>query len=319
MKKEPALFTSLQKASMDKGRSKFFLFFLLFSFVLWFIAKFSKEYTEIISLEMALENIPATIIPNIQSPPKIEFTLKASGFQFLYYQFLDNRLKINVQDANFESGRATLPIAAQFQNLQGQLLGETEIINYFPAIIEFDYQEQSAKRLALLSPDFKMALGYTITSIQFEPDSIDVIGPKDKIKAIKSIQPNYESKDLIKASFESQLNVSSNDPLITLSENTVSIKVDVDRFSEAKYQLPIEMINVPSGVVFKFFPSQVSLTFSAPLNTLRDISPEDFKIGADYNQLSENNKSVKLKVFSSPKGTTNLRIEPKEVQYLMRQ
>lgn len=319
MKKEPALFTSLQKASMDKGRSKFFLFFLLFSFVLWFIAKFSKEYTEIISLEMALENIPATIIPNIQSLPKIEFTLKASGFQFLYYQFLDNRLKINVQDANFESGRAILPIASQFQNLQGQLLGETEIINYFPAIIEFDYQEQSAKRLALLSPDFKMALGYTITSIQFEPDSIDVIGPKDKIKAIKSIQPNYESKDLIKASFESQLNVSSNDPLITLSENTVSIKVDVDRFSEAKYQLPIEMINVPNGAVFKFFPSQVSLTFSAPLNTLREISPEDFKIGADYNQLSENNKSVKLKVFSSPKGTTNLRIEPKEVQYLMRQ
>ena len=319
MKKEPALFTSLQKASMDKGRSKFFLFFLLFSFILWFIAKFSKEYTEIIPLEMALENIPATIIPSIQNPPKIEFTLKATGFQFLYYQFLDNRLKINVQDANFESGRAIFPIAAQYQDLQEQLLGDTEIVNYFPAIIEFDYQEQSAKRLALVPPDFKMALGYAITSIQFSPDSIEIIGPKDKIRAIETIQPIYESKDSIKVSFESQLNLSSNDPLITLSDNTVSIKVEVDRFSETKYQLPIEMINVPSGAVFKFFPSQVSLTFSAPLNILRDISPEDFKIGADYNQLSENNKSVILKVFSSPEGTTNLRIEPKQVQYLMRQ
>ena len=319
MKKEPALFTSLQKASMDKGRSKFFLFFLLFSFVLWFIAKFSKEYTEIISLEMVLENIPATIIPSIQNSSKIEFTLKASGFQFLYYQFLDNRLKINVQDANFESGRASFPIAAQFQDLQEQLLGDTQIINYFPAVIEFDYQEESSKRLALSSPDFEMALGYAITSIQFEPDSLDVIGPKDKIKAIKTIQPNYESKNPIKASFESQLNVSSDDPSISLSEKTVSIKVEVDRFSETKYQLPIVMINVPSDAVFKFFPSQVSLTFSAPLNTLRDISPEDFKIGVDYNQLSENNKSVILKVFSSPEGTTNVRIEPKEVQYLMRQ
>lgn len=319
MKKEPALFTSLQKASMDKGRSKFFLFFLLFSFVLWFIAKFSKEYTEIISLEMVLENIPATIIPSIQNPPKIEFTLKATGFQFLYYQFLDNRLKMNVQDANYESGRATLPIAAQFQDLQEQLLGETAIINYFPAIIEFDYQEQSTKRLALASPDFKLALGYAITSIQFEPDSIEVIGPKDKIKAIETLQPIYESTDPIKTSFESQLNLSSNDPLITLSDNTVSIKVEVDRFSETKYQLPIEMINVPSEAVYKFFPSQVSLTFSAPLNILRDISPEDFKIGVDYYQLLENDKSVTLRVFSSPEGTANLRIEPKQVQYLMRQ
>jgi YbbR domain-containing protein len=319
MKKEPALFTSLQKASMDKGRSKFFLFFLLFSFVLWFIAKFSKEYTEIISLEMALENIPATIIPSIQNSPKIEFTLKATGFQFLYYQFLDNRLKINMQDANFESGRAILPIAAQFQDLQEQLLGETEIVNYFPAIIEFDYQEQSTKRIALVTPDFKMALGYAITLIQFKPDSIEVIGPKDKIKSIETIQPIYESNDPIKASFESQLNLSSNDPLITISDNRVSIKVEVDRFSETKYHLPIQMINVPSGAVFKFFPSQVSVTFSAPLNILRNISPEDFKIGADYNQLSQNNKSVILKVFSSPEGTTNLRIDPKQVQYLMRQ
>ena len=319
MKKVPALFTSLQKASMDKGRSKFFLFFLLFSFVLWFIAKFSKEYTEIISLEMVLENIPATIIPSIQNPPKIEFTLKATGFQFLYYQFLDNRLKMNVQDANYESGRATLPIAAQFQDLQEQLLGETAIINYFPAIIEFDYQEQSTKRLALASPDFKLALGYAITSIQFEPDSIEVIGPKDKIKAIETLQPIYESTDPIKTSFESQLNLSSNDPLITLSDNTVSIKVEVDRFSETKYQLPIEMINVPSEAVYKFFPSQVFLTFSAPLNILRDISPEDFKIGVDYDQLLENDKSVTLRVFSSPEGTANLRLEPKQVQYLMRQ
>ena len=319
MKKEPALFNSLQKASMDKGRSKFFLFFLLFSFVLWFIAKFSKEYTEIISLEMALENIPATIIPSIQNPPKVEFTLKASGFQFLYYQYLDNRLKINVKEANFESGRASLPIAAQFQDLQEQLLGDTQIINYFPAIIEFDYQEQSAKRLALVSPDFKMAIGYAITSIHFEPDSLDIIGPKNKIEDIKTIQPNYASLDPIKASFESQLNVSSDDPLITLSKKTISIKVEVDRFSEAKYQLPIEMINAPSNAVFKFFPSQVSLTFSAPLNTLRNIKSDDFKIGADYNQLSENNKSVQIKVLSSPVGTTNLRLEPKEVQYLMRQ
>lgn len=319
MKKEPALFTSLQRASMDKGRSKFFLFFLVFSFILWFIAKFSKEYTEVISLEMTFENVPPAIIPIVKSPPKIEFTLKATGFQFLYYQFLDNRLKIDAQEADFDSGRAELPIAAQYQSLKEQLLGDTEIINYFPAVIEFDYQEQTSKKIPVISPDFKIALGYSAVSIQFEPDSIDLIGPMNQIKAIREIQPLFSIKNPIKESFETMIALPDVGELISLSNQKVLMKVAIDRFSEAKFQLPIKMINAPQEGVFKFFPTNVAITFSAPLNSLRDITPEDFQVGIEYNQLSANNKSVKLKVYSAPKGVTNMRLEPKEVQFLKRQ
>lgn len=319
MKKEPALFTSLQRASMDKGRSKFFLFFLLFSFILWFIAKFSKEYTEVISLEMAFENVPPTIIPIVKSAPKIEFTLKATGFQFLYYQFLDDRLKINVQEANFQEGRATLPIAAQYQSLKEQLLGETEIINYFPGVIEFDYQEQSSQKVPVVAPQFKIALGYSVISVEFEPDSVDVVGPMAQIKAMDQIQPLFVPQNPIKESFETWVELPVENQLTSLSSQKVLMKVAIDRFSEAKYQLPIKMINTPKEGVFKFFPSKVSITFSAPLNSLRNITPADFQIGIDYNQLSTNNKSVKLKVYQSPEEVVNLRLDPKEVQFLKRQ
>jgi YbbR domain-containing protein len=319
MKKEPALFTSLQRASMDKGRSKFFLFFLVFSFILWFIAKFSKEYTEVISLEMTFENVPPTIIPIVKSPTNVEFTLKATGFQFLYYQFLDNRLKINAQEADFDSGRAELPIAAQYQNLKEQLLGDTEIINYFPAVIEFDFQEQTSQKIPVISPEFKIALGYSAVSIQFVPDSIDLIGPMNQINAIKEVQPLFTIDVPIEESFETMIALPDMGELISLSNQRVLMKVVIDRFSEAKYQLPIKMINAPQEGVFKFFPTNVSITLSAPLNSLRDITPEDFQVGIDYNQLSANNKSVKLKVYSAPKGVTNMRLEPKEVQYLKRQ
>ena len=80
---------------------------------------------------------------------------------------------MNVQDANFESGRVTLPITAQFQDLQEQLLGETSIINYFPAVIEFDYQEHSSGRHSFrLKND--LWLRHYFNSI--EPYSIEVIG-----------------------------------------------------------------------------------------------------------------------------------------------
>ena len=86
MKKDSALVSFLQKASMDKGRTKFFLSFLLLSFVFWFITKFSKEYTEVMQFQLELSDLPASITPILKRNPQIEVTLKASGFQFLYYQ-----------------------------------------------------------------------------------------------------------------------------------------------------------------------------------------------------------------------------------------
>lgn len=318
MKKEPALISALQRASMDKGRSKFFLVFFLFSFLLWFITKFSKEYTEVISLQMEIEHIPATVIPILQQPPRIEFTLKASGFQFLYYQFFDDRLQVDFQAAEMKDGRATLPIGAQFQQLQEQLLGSTEIINYFPAILEFDYQQQTSKRVVVLPPKLNLAPGYAATAVSFKPDSIDIIGPSESLEKMNNIQPLLTATDPIQESFTRLLSFPVNDQFISLSSNQVEIKVDVDRFSEAKFQLPIEMLHLPPGQVGKFFPSKVTLTFSAPLSRLREITPTDFTVGMDYAQIEDNGNSIQIKLLKAPNGIINVRMEPKEAQYLMR-
>ena len=66
MKKEPVLIQSLQKASMDKGRSRFFLIF--YNLVFWFIAKFSKTYTEAIAFELTFQNMPVAVVQLSHSP-----------------------------------------------------------------------------------------------------------------------------------------------------------------------------------------------------------------------------------------------------------
>ncbi len=190
----------------------------------------------------------------MQQPPRVEFTLKASGFQFLYYQFFIDRLAVDFQGASYNNQKATLPIGAQFQELQEQFLGATEIINYFPAIIEFDYQQQTSKRVVVLPPKLNLAPGYAATQIQFTPDSIDIIGPNQTIENWNSIQPLFSALNPIQASFKTVLSFPEQEKYISISEDKVSIEVTVDRFSEAKYQLPIEMLHLPPGLVCKFFP-----------------------------------------------------------------
>ncbi|MGB2171723.1 MAG: hypothetical protein ACPH63_02185 [Flavobacteriaceae bacterium] len=319
MKKESDLITSLQKASLDKGRSKFFFTFLLLSFVFWFITKFSKEYTEVIQLEMSLDEVPLSIIPILSSELQIEATLKATGFQFLYYQLIDNKLKVDVENATFESGQAILPLSSQFQELQDQLLGDTQILNLYPTNLEFEYQVQASKRVPIMPPKFNLAIGYAVTQIHFEPDSIDVIGPEETINSIESYTPIWTSRQKIQKRIKQYLRISPTDKTLTYDRKRILMEIEVDQFSETQFTRPIATQNIPEGRVYKFFPNQVVITFSAPLSQLKTIQPEDFSIGIDFEEVSETENKFILKLLEAPDRAKNIRWEPKSVDYLIRQ
>ena len=113
--------------------------------------------------------LPLAIVPQIVQPLEVETTLSATGFQFLYYRFIDKELAVDLGEASFEGGKASVQLAAQFQELQEQLLGDTQIVNYFPTVIEFDYERQLTKRLPVLPPSLDLALGYTAIKLNFSP------------------------------------------------------------------------------------------------------------------------------------------------------
>ena len=75
----------------------------------------------------------------------------------------------------------------------------------------------------------------------------------------------------------------------------------VDRYSEEQFSLPVELKNAPLNEVLKFFPSKVNVTFSASLQDLKDISPEDFSLGVAYNRLNGNINKATIEVFNAPK------------------
>lgn len=319
MKKDPALVSFLQKASMDKGRTKFFLSFLLLSFVFWFITKFSKEYTEVMQFQLELSDLPASITPILKRNPQIEVTLKASGFQFLYYQFVDNGLSVDMKNTSFKGGTASLPLAAQFQSLQEQLLGDTQILNFFPSTLEFDYQIQASKRIPVLPPNFDMDIGYAVTAVRFSPDSIDLIGPQEVINDINGYTPKNFSNQKIRANMEQYISIAPLKEQTFFEQNRILMQVEVDRFSERSFLLPIETDNLPPDKVYKFFPNHVTVTFLAPLKQLKNISQDDFKLGVNPSDLNTINTKIQLNVLSAPENIINLRWDPKEVDYLLRQ
>lgn len=319
MKNESTWATLLQKALMDKGKIRFFLVFLLLSFVFWFFTKFSKEYTEVVVFQFDWSDLPASIIPLDRQSFEIEVTLNATGFQFLYYKYIDHYLTLSSENAVFEKGTATVPINAQLKYLQDQLFGDNSILNLFPETFFFNYQELANKRIPIVSKPLDLAIGYSQSEIRFSPDSITITGPIDLVDQYQSIEPIFTFTAKINKSISVEVALETLDNQLMVSEQNVWMEVDVKRFSEKTFKLPISWDNLPPGEVVKLFPDKIMVVFAAPLEQLRVIQSTDFELKVDYNEVLAGANKLTVSILKSPDGIKNLRLEPTTIDYLIRE
>jgi len=316
---EEPYFNSLQKALGNKGRIKLFISFVFISFVIWFFAKFSREYQEEIKMKIEIVDIPTSIIISSASDLFLNLNLKATGFQFLYYYFLDNTIKISFQNAVYKNNIGYLEIASEFNRLQDQLLGDTQILSFFPSKIEINYKPEFSKKVPILIPKFNLDVGYSITKINLTPDSIIVTGLEDVLADINHIDLNHKDESPIKSNFIEKIPIKLKDNELNYNYTEVNVEVLVNLFSEKIFNVPISVLNSPKNTVLKLFPSQVELVFSSSINNLKNIKLSDFKVGFNYDSIDKEKNIAEISLLKSPLGIDNVRLNPQDVFFLIRE
>ena len=312
---------SLQDISLERGKSRSFLIFLALSFLFWTITKFSNQYTEVLTFDVAFENFPLGVVPISSNTSEVQVTLSASGFQFLFYKFFVNEIVLDSDKGTFEGGIASMSLEQSIKDIQDQLIGVTEVRALFPNTVNFQYSQLDNKRIPVkLQSVLNVVSGFGISEqLVFEPDSINVIGTSNILDTLKAVYINSDQISEVKKSFKEQLILYNPIPdQIKFSESSVSLKVVIDRFSEKSIEIPISLINVPDSIALKLFPSNIKLTFAASLTNIKVINESSFIISCDYNSLKLGDENLKLKLIRYPNNLQNLRWSPKQVEYLIR-
>ncbi|MAW09349.1 MAG: CdaR family protein [Flavobacteriaceae bacterium] len=319
MSQEEPFLNSLQKALGYKGRIKMLFSFVAISFIIWFFKKFSKEYQEEIKLKIELVDIPKSFIISSVSDSILNLNLKATGFQLLYYYFLDNTIEISFQKAVYSNNIGQLEIASEFNKVQDQLLGDTQILSFFPSKIEITYQPKFSKKVPIVFPKFNLDVGYSITKINLDPDSIIVTGPKNTLAKITHVNLNYNNESSINSNFSQKIPIKLKENELSYNFTKVNVEVLVDLFSEKILNIPISVSNFPKNRVLKLFPSQVELVFSSSIINLKNIKPSDFKVGFNYDSIDKEKNTAKIKLLKSPLSADNVRLDPQDVFFLIRE
>ena len=295
-----------------------FISFILISFIIWFFKKFSKEYQEEIKMKIEIIDVPKSYIISSISDSILNLNLKATGFQFLYYYFLDNTIKISFQKAAYSNNIGFLEIASQFNKLQDQLLGDTQILSFFPSEIKISYQPEFSKSVPVVIPKFNLDVGYSITRIKLNPDSIIVTGPENLLRNFNHVDLNYKNELPIKSNVIQKIPVIQKEKKLNYNYTEVNVELFVDLFSEKTLNIPISVSNFPKGMVLKLFPSEVELVFSSTISNLKIIKPSDFKVGFNYDSIVKGKKTAEIKLLNVPATAENIRLNPKNVFFLIR-
>lgn len=297
-----------------------FLFFLVLSGTFWLLMTLNETYEREITIPVRLVDIPDNIMLSSDTTKYVDVTVKDKGYYLLAYTYANKIQTLNVKFSSYAKKDGYGVIAAsELKNLiYSQLFSSSRIVSVKPDKYEYFYNQGLNKRVPVkLFGRITPGASYYLSKIQVTPDSIDVYANEDLLDSIKYV--NTEKLRILNITDT----FSGNVPLrkirgVKYIPEKVNLSICADILTEESFEVPIVAVNMPEGKKLRTFPSRVTVKFSVGASVFRTISPESFKVEADYNEIISN-PSEKCNIYLRyiPNGVRNAKIDVKTVDYLI--
>ena len=312
---------SVTRTRFRKTDINSFLFFLIFAIVIWFFVQFSKQYNEILSIPLRYVNVPPDKLLKEDNPQNIQLKMQENGFRLAWFSLFPPTLSIDVSRANEQNGQLVYVFDENRAQILEQLSINFDDNNFLKDALVIAYEQKREKKLPVISRiEVEFAAGYSaVEELRVEPDSVMVSGPDnilDTLSAIKTFPVTFSEvkKDLA----GSVLLDTTSLPKVTLYSKRANYQLDVEKFTEGKLQVPIELINVPENLNVVIFPKETVLFFQVNLKDFNKVTASDFRVVANFKNVRDNQDFLIPEVVEKPEFTSNIRLSEKRIQFIIK-
>lgn len=308
---------------INNRRVKVFLFILVLTSIIWLLVELSKTYTSSAVFNVEYKSLPKGKLLQKDPISELNIVLNAPGFDLLKYKGRKHKLILDLKNVTNRGGRYFLLPNQQLGYLNSQLAGDVKIVNVLKDTVYVELGNTKSKKVPVNPAiEIKFKLGYNlIDKVKITPDSIIITGPQKIVDSIKEITTTeFKIEDVYK-NVEKELDLvlplySNN---FSVSSKSIHINVEVDKFTEGRFKIPVIVVNEPEGIKMNTFPKQIEVVYQAGLSNFNKITENSFLIVYDYNQY----KSDSLIKYLSPvikqksEFVSSLRINPREIEFLI--
>jgi hypothetical protein len=314
-----------KKITLNK-RVLIFFFFLMLSVVFWLLTALNKEYTHALSYPVRFIRFPEDKVLVSEVPDRLELRVNASGFVLLSYQ-LRSRLTPIIFDVNSFSANRYGNDPSSFYILSSlakdgisrQLSNEIGVLDIKPDTLIFRFASRIDKKVAVIpSLELQFEKQYMQTGpTLIEPDSVILSGPQVIVDTIQAVYTEMYARERINESFSEELKLFPV-PRIDFNPVEVWLQVPVEKFTTARLQLPIEVVNLPDSLVIRTFPGKVDISCQVGLSAYESLSEHQFSAVVDYSEAASMiGSKLQVRIVKVPENIQALNYTPKSVEYIL--
>ncbi|MEM6719036.1 MAG: CdaR family protein [Bacteroidota bacterium] len=310
-------------AEILQGRKiNVFLIFFLISFVVWTLVKLSNTYTDTITMTVAYTNLADDKILLGSEESTLEAQVKTTGFRMLRQKFFKNEIEVDIKNATKTNSENTFYVLTD-DAVNKYVDQDVEILKVSPDTLFLTLGKNKTKRVPVIHQlALEFEKGYNLyDSLRVAPNFIEISGPEDVVDQVKVVYTEIKQLEKINEQIDLELQLLKNDSLkrISYSQPTVKAVARVDKFTEGKLDIPLQVQNLPQGYSIKLFPKEVSVTYTTNVSDFNTITQNDFAVSCDYNDIKNTNASFFIpKLVKIPKTVKTYRIENKKINFLIR-
>lgn len=298
-----------------------FLFYLALAGIFWLLMTLNEGYDQEIKVPVRFINVPGNVVLTSGENDTLRFTVHDKGISLLTYLYKKEQPPVTIDFRRFDrsDGTGVVPSGDLLRLMGATLPASAKAVSVKPETLVYYYNNGERKKVPVeyqgkVVPD----MPYYLSEVRYLTDSVTIYASEEKLDSIKKVYTvplnckNFRDSLVVRARLRKMAGVKT-------VPSEIGICFVTDMLTEMTIgDVPVVGENMPEGRVLRTFPAKVQVSFVAGVKRIKTLSPEDFTVVADYNQLSADSSSkcsIYLKEW--PSDVQRVKLSTDHVDYLI--
>jgi YbbR domain-containing protein len=287
----------------------------------WLMNKLSTDYLRTVSYHIAFyDSNDMRKIFNVET--SVTAQINMNGFLAMRYNITEqNTIRIDIGDKILSKTKNFVLSSDIFQKFSEQLGDGKKLVSLSPDTVFFSRADLQSKRLPVI-PNLQLTFADEYMqsgNIILKPDSIWITAEQnitDSLTEIHCIAQKHENLNKsINGTMEIDLSKLNN---ISVQQQKIQFKVNIERYSETTITVPLQLNNKPDSLDVMIFPQDIEIKYRANITNLAKIKANDFRLIADFNDFEKSiSGNLKVKIDAKPKSTLQVDLYPDFVEVIV--
>ena len=321
-------FGDQMRNSLLSNRSKefgVFLFFFVVATGFWILQTLDETFETEVLIPMELTDVPEEVVITTPLPDHLTVTVRDKGAVLVRYWNADIQpisLSFPQYDTGLANGHVRITQSEIQKAVNERLISTSKVQTIHPDTIEFYYNHGlHGTRPVQVTGNVETSPHFYLLDVTVNPSEVTVYAPAATLDTMTSVQTiPLHIKDLSENVTRKVRLRPIRGAKIEPAEVEVTALVDVYMENTIE-NIPVVSLNFPADIRLQTFPATIKVTYTIGYSRSKEVTRRNFVPAVTYEDIldlqGKGLSKIPVRLKSIPDGVTNVRIEPRELDYLL--